>query len=322
MADSPDGSWAVSEVSPGIWAYRASALGSCPAALMAERVGITPALSVYNPLKKAFARGNQAQGLVEEELVGKGWQISDQEKEVRLNVVPGVFVSGHIDCIGVNPYDFPMILEIKSFGESNLGKWSKYPGGGLEAFPKYAWQLSVYQWALAKNGVPMPGMMVIKPANGGELRSKMYETPVFSLGAIKARVLKIERAAKEKRVLECDKPLMYPCPYVFLHEDEESDKPEVVEDPVLDRLAQGYDEARMMEKAGKEAKAEILEKIVEHLHGRVKVDTVSWSVGSVNGNRTTYDPGKLEAEYPKVAEAVRKITPYVSPSIKRRKGNP
>lgn len=314
MADSPDGSWAVSEVSPGVWAYRASALGSCPAALAAERAGITPALSVYNPLKKAFARGNAAQGLVEEELVGKGWTITDQEKEIRLSIVPGIYISGHIDAVGTNPYDFPMVLEIKSFGESNLAKWSKYPGGGLEAFPRYAWQLSCYMHAMQ-----MPGMMIIKPANGGELRSALVETPPFSLGAIKARILKIERAVKEKRTLGCEKPLMYPCPYVFLHEDDDSDIPEVVEDPVLDRLATLYDSARSREKASKEEKAEILEKITEHLHGRVKVDTLEWSVGSTNGNRTTYNAGQLEAEYPEVAEAVRKITPYVSPSVRRRK---
>lgn len=306
MADSTDGSWAVSQGSDGLWNYRASALGSCQHALALERCGFLPVKSVYAPLQQYFDAGNAAEPEVHAELRAQGWHVHGDQDEVVLNVGAVARVVGHIDGrIHTDADPTKYLLEIKNMGETTLDIWNKH---GLDGFPRYQWQVSAYMHA-----TKLPLMMIVKPRNGGPLRPRVYEEPPISLGKIVNRVLTIEN--KHAELHTCELPRMSPCPFKYMHDDE----PETVtDDPDLDLVASTYDTIRRQESDLKKMKDDSRDQLKTQLQGASTKDTISWSVGFETRTRTTFDAARFQQDHPDLYSQYMSTTSYEAVSVKRR----
>lgn len=109
------------------------------------------------------------------------------------------------------------VVEAKAFSRST---WDKYQRHGLEAFPYYAWQVSIQHHA---TGLPVLFVVGIKDDEGvvQEIVTDLITTPPLGLGALKARAVKLNRLIDTGSVdFSCDYQ-MYPCPHLFLHDDDE-----------------------------------------------------------------------------------------------------
>lgn len=311
MADSLDGSWAVSQGPSGVWSYRASALGSCARALHAERSGMAPINSVFDRYKGEggiFTLGNLAEEQIETEMRAKGWTFSRQQEEVVLDF-GGAQVVGHTDGVGYDG-DGDYLMEYKNMGESTLAKFNR---NGIDDFDRYKWQISAYMHA-----TDLPCMFVVKPREGGELRSRLIEEPPYSLAEIRKRIMRIEATVESHATPPaCMEPKMFPCPFLYLHDDADP-TPRMEENYMVDVLASQYDEAREAEKTAKARKDDLNSKLRIELQGVDKVATIAWSVGVATSERISYDTKALEQRYPEIAAELRKTTPISTLRVVRK----
>lgn len=261
----------------GMWVYRASSLGNCVKALVAARLGYE-AFPHPDWLLKKFEEGNAAEPVLIDRFLsyhpGKWWMLDpnnefayedypyvkhadvhDDQFTCQIPVGNTAVIRGHMDGIATNDNGDLYVVECKAFAASY---WDKYMKQGIEAFPYYATQLSLYMHATG-----LPGMFVIGHKNadgimddGCEVHVDMFLDPPLGLGSIKARVAKIERIATTGELPACDQN-QYPCQFVYLHDDdtEEEDVLEV-SDVDLDRFADLYEKACEMEKDAKRMKDE------------------------------------------------------------------
>jgi hypothetical protein len=259
----------------GVWVYRASSLGNCVKALTAARLGYE-AFPHPDWLLKKFEEGNTAEPILIDRFLsyhpGKWWMLDPNNPQAyedypyvkHVNVHDDQFtcqipvgltavIRGHMDGIATNHDNELFVVECKAFAASY---WDKYMKQGIEAFPYYATQLSLYMHATG-----LPGMFVMGHKNADgimnddcEVHVDRFDTPPISLGAIKTRVAKIENIAKTGELPMCDQN-QYPCQYVYLHDDqpEEEDVLEL-QDRDLDRFADMYEKACAMEKEAKQMK--------------------------------------------------------------------
>lgn len=145
------------------------------------------------------------------------------------------------------------VAEVKAFAESTYTKWLRH---GLEAFPYYEVQVSVQAHA---TGLPVLFVVGIKDGDGvvQDIVTDYYPTPPISLGKLKARVAKLNRLIEQGSLdFACPEPKMYPCPHLFLH-DEEADKARVEEARVRADEIPDVGVLQMVMKQYAEAKAAI-----------------------------------------------------------------
>jgi hypothetical protein len=110
------------------------------------------------------------------------------------------------------------VAEAKAFSE---GTYAKYRRHGLAAFPYYETQVAIQMHA---TGEPVLFVIGIKDDQGvvQDIVTDVYVDLPMSLGKLKARVAKINRLIDAGSVdFPCPMPLMYPCPHLFLHDEDE-----------------------------------------------------------------------------------------------------
>jgi hypothetical protein len=257
----------------GMWVYRASSLGNCVKALVAARLGYE-AFPHPDWLLKKFEEGNRAEPQLIERFTRYDdnmlwWMLDPNDTEAygayphvrfenthddqftcQIPVGATAVIRGHMDGIAESAAGQRVVVECKAFASSY---WDKYMKQGIEAFPYYATQLSLYMHATG-----LPGMFVVglKNTDGdidddSPVHVDMFDTPPLGLGAIKARVAKIEKIAATGELPACDQN-QYPCQFVYLHDDqpEENDVLEVVNHD-LDKYADLYERGCVLEKEGK-----------------------------------------------------------------------
>jgi hypothetical protein len=226
---------------------RASSFGQCIKASVAERLGLTP----QEPpavLAAAFERGDVHEEECAAALRADGWDIGFEQQEVECEGIVG-----HIDGAIGREDTHTRVWETKA-----PSAWAAYErahktGKDTPLTLRYKWQSSLYMHALGLE-------QMVSCLEDGRVKSFVIEVPPFSLEEIRLRRKAIE--AWEQLPPECEEGCFdaWSCPYRYLH-----DKPAVVENAEIDRLAEMYDEYRMAEKLGKEgmarAKAE-LEKLM------------------------------------------------------------
>lgn len=175
------------------WTFRASAIGGCVRGLVAARLGIHP-----QP-PKAFLQGalqasSEAEEKVVEILTGKGWEITGQQKAIRLECPEGS-ITGHLDGL-VNDGE---PLEIKAFGRT---LFEKYVKGGLAALgppftQMYGMQITAYGLAMGK-----PVNLVVfrkddQDGNLGQYLEKRYEKLPYTEEVLCERMRYIIESAAE-----------------------------------------------------------------------------------------------------------------------------
>lgn len=269
----------------GAWIYRASSLGNCPKELTAIRCGFTPAPFPAH-FDKIFADGHRGEDVIIAELERRGHVITRQQEEVNLEVLPGVFIRGHIDGV----MDDDIVFDAKTTS-------AKY-GISKQLHEKYEFQLSVYAHAL---GLTERRLVVAeKEKESGDVIASSVDirTPdtLIPLGVILARVAKIESFARHYFETgdypQCDEK-QYPCGAFALHHGKAEDEDPyggyvpVLEDNSLDRYAAMYIEAQQAEAAAKDEKANARKMILEHLGGERDQATEQHAIAFTGSDMTT-----------------------------------
>jgi len=265
------------------WIYRASALGSCPKELTAIRCGFTPA-PFPDHFTKIFADGHRGEDVIVEELRRRGFEVTRQQEEINLEVLPGVFIRGHIDGVMDTVFD----------AKTTSAKYGIAPA--LEE--KYYFQLSVYAHALGFDTAKL--VVAEKEKESGDVVPSSVDIRTLDtlvpLGAIKAKVAKIESYARHffetGDYPYCDEK-QYPCGAFQLHGANEDDADPysgfapILEDDSLDRYAQLYIEAQQAEATAKDQKANARKMILDHLGGERDQKTAEHVIAFTGSDMTT-----------------------------------
>lgn len=248
--------------------YRASSLGYSLCHLVCGELGYE-AIAPPDYMQAIFDEGHRLEPIIIEGLNNENWSVTDEQKEVELDVIPGVAkVVGHIDGICVP--DFALggsVLEVKTMSHKNFLDWET---NGWESrstlIEKYKWQASAYMLATG-----LPHTMVCWDKQEKDWDSRFITEPFYSISDI---ALKISQA--EEHIRNNDIPSNctdFPCPYFYLHENKDA-IPEEKADGELDTLMIAWLEAdrkkKIYEGEAKALREMIVEFAGEKISGRIK----------------------------------------------------
>lgn len=254
--------------------YAASSIGFCPKALFYDRQGITheptpqwmqerydagtdneaailemlyrdkPRWAYYNQQEKA-SRGFRFGEYMED----RGKDYSDQI-QVSVPIGSNVIVQGHMDELAYfwlagDPRQGEIRgVEAKFFGPSF---WNIFKRKGLAGFPKYQWQVSVLMRGAGQVlGLPyLPFLFVVgeKDDNGKlvGISIEQVDEPPIKWAQVIGKVMGIEKRVLDNNPPDCDKPLMYPCPFYPYHDEESGLEVDETKLFLLESLAAEYD---------------------------------------------------------------------------------
>jgi hypothetical protein len=173
--------------------YRISSLGHCPRALSAARLGYEP-LPEPRFLQVAAREGKRHEEWVIEDLQTEGWEISDRQKEVKLQY-PAFELVGHIDGIARRNGD-KYLLEIKSMSRF---RFASFNSAGFSRFRDYAFQVTAYQKA-----VELPVLYVVKNRDSGQRLEPdlVLEKSPLDFEEVYEAVLSVELAVRKKQLCQ------------------------------------------------------------------------------------------------------------------------
>lgn len=234
------------------WVYRASSLGSCTRSLLFARRGLEP-LPTPSWLQEKFDQGNAMEDtLMAQFAADQKVEVDGEQLEIELRTSPNTIVRGHIDGMArIN--DKRVVVDAKFVGVS---LWTDLRAKGITAFPHYAWQTSVYchaleadEWCLAMGRKDEDGNWT------GEMHY-LFGTPTFTREDIVARIAEIEAYMDSEILPACPTPPDYPCPYYYLHDDEEETVVELtgIDSDHLQQAWDCYRQAKELEEKAKRIK--------------------------------------------------------------------
>lgn len=214
--------------------------------------------------------------------------LDDDQFTMQIPVGGSAVIRGHLDgiaqriAVGAGGEVLEMgeraVVEAKLLGPDLFAKVVR--GGLLKGFDAYAWQVSLYMAATGLPGWFVAGEKkrwaedhhLFDPTpehlryDIASVYVERFETPPVALGKIKARVVKLVKAAETGVLPACDVN-QYPCEYVYLHDGTEVEiaapkpEPQVIEDAEVAQqvadLAAQYHAAATMERDGKKQKADV-----------------------------------------------------------------
>lgn len=276
-------------------------------ALLAARLEYE-AIATPAKMQAVYDRGHRAEEIVVEKLRQEyGWSIVSPQLEVALSVSGKVSVVGHVDGIRwdgsrtqLRHENTQPVVEIKS---QTKVEWERFDtegwNGGL--FPRYKWQLSCYMHAQKRPAVMVRALWDNEKQDVLELAFHDVFEPWYSVAEIRARVLRIEAAA-QTGVLAAECTPSFPCPYFYLHEDVDR---ELVDDPVIEALAEDYERKRRDEVNAKGQKDAVRRALRAALDGD-KVTTGNGTKVSfyMAANPPSLDKGRLNAKLEKDGDAL------------------
>lgn len=237
---------------------RASELGGCTKMLVLKGLGYE-AMDTPAEAQAWFDAGKAAEEEVVEKLRADGEVVLDRQREVRLEFGNSQVV-GHLDGVMGG-----RVLEIKSMSDAEFKKFEarRWDTSGL--VQKYKWQISVYML-----GSGLEALVLVYNRDTGQILRLGVELPFYGVKEIEQRVLSIEdQVAVSKVPTKCDIS-NYPCPYFYLHEDEE-----VEVDDELEGDARRYLDLRKQEQDVKRGLDAVRARLIRGMDGRSKVKTGS-----------------------------------------------
>lgn len=246
--------------------FRASAFGGCDRALTAALLGYEPTPPPAK-LQETYDAGHDAEDWLNTQII-----LTDQQREVRLDI-PGTTLSivGHIDgMIGHN------VAEIKSQSPAEYDRWTEDRWATDPLWAKYAWQTSIYMYALATR---LNVIRVRRREEGRDEKGRDYKYTIEYYPEAAHPLYEIEQRARYLASLTelpaCTTTRAYGCPYFQLHEDTR----ELVEDDELDVACRNYNTAKTNERYAEELVREARAKVLKALRDRKDVATSGgWSV--------------------------------------------
>jgi hypothetical protein len=129
---------------------------------------------------------------------------------------------------------------------------------------------------------------VIACVDDGRVKTFGIEVPPYDYADLVARVASMERAVEAGTLPPCSQA-DYPCPVAYLHE-----KPDTIEDTVLDALVIVYDGFVADEKRVKAGKDDARKAILAHLGEAEKMETATSKVTRFTTTRASLDKDDLD----------------------------
>ena len=279
----------------GVAVFRASAIGSCEAALVHSLRGMEPSPPPESMMRR-FEDGHLHEPAILNHLRKMGWTIDEAQKELVVSVSDQIRIVGHIDGLGEKD-GLHAVVECKALSDSGYKKWVKE---GFEGFPRYSMQISVYM-----NALKLPAVFAVKNKNSGEVDVQFVEAPPFLLAKLKAKAIRVVKVSHTDKTPACPKVYDYPCPYFHLHEGRDEGKARADDADLgdeLNDLCDRYLNAKASEKNYKEMaeqyRARLLEEIGEIDGGRTSLYEIKRTVSSSRRLNT----GKLRAAFPDLSQ--------------------
>jgi len=209
--------------------YRASGLMMCDRMFVALANGFG-SMGTPDWMQEVFDEGKRMEGpiidMYEEQnhvFVERVNPETGEQWEILLEVLDDVFIVGHTD--GVEIVD-GVLVEAKKFREST---WGKFLRQGVEALPSYPWQVSAYMHGMGLETCHFVGGRYDKNKNTiTEVFHHVLQAPPIPLKAIIKRVAHLERLINESVGVEdvkCSEPKQYPCPFYYLHDEDDKFQP-------------------------------------------------------------------------------------------------
>ncbi len=203
--------------------YRASALGHCLRSLWAARCNMDRR-PIPEVIQQGMDEGTNLEPIILDLLYEKHNFTFAYGSQFQLELNIGAWngktliVRGKVDEIGsVADLSRNRPIDVKAFTEDDV---AKYRNRGFAAFPRYAWQQSVYDHAYGADGFYMPifhkGTWEIEPWTLHPLHAP------HTLEEIRNRVLSVEEFFYTNTMPEqCDRN--FACVYPYLHDDKLTD---------------------------------------------------------------------------------------------------
>lgn len=306
---------------PGV-VYRASSLGGCTKSLVAGRLGYSPIpiggveiKTKKDKPKRVFQDAFDEGRRLEDVAIRRAeLEVIDREREVAIEVMPGVWVVGHID--GITPYNRQLpILELKSMGDNYYRQVEASDWDTPGLMQKYKWQLSSYMLALNR---PALVICINSDPSFSDIDRPYFKLqvgqPFYSLDDIRARVMDAEGWARAGELPPtCDRP-QFPCPFWYLHEDEEVVG---VDDGTVRDLALSYKQAQLESKVAKEKEGEF-RKALEGLREKGEVSTKTKTLDS--GERLELQSRKVKGDWGGVTWYEQADNPSIDYDMMKRDG--
>lgn len=260
--------------------------------------------------------GNLHELAVIERLRNEGWIISRQQEELEY-VLAGfnVLIQTHPDGViqfnrGDGSTDPPLLLEIKSMGDSSFKDFKRRGWSNPGLIQKYKWQVSVGMHLLS-----MPLMFVVKNRNSGEIDTDLVKLPFYSWPEIVARITKIEVAARNSDLPELCDWKMYPCPFNYLHEEDTSNT-EIGGEELSELVAEYVRKRDERDRVTAECKV-ILGEIKEKAGGK-KIELPFATFNEVSTRKVSYDYDKMRENGIDV-DAYEKVNFISVPRVTKKK---
>lgn len=239
--------------------YRASSLGNCVRALVADKLGHEEVRKQEHTdlLDRSAREGNLHEGWVKEWLSNtRGYRVVREQEEIEKIVMPNVVIQGHVDgvIVGMN-HPVGSILEVKSMSTKQFAKWNRHR---WVQFPRYAYQISFYMIAMG-----LPAFYVVKRREDGHLHEMEITEPPVPWQDMKNKVLRAERHRRKAQYPPCDANQQWGCPFFYLHEEAEIVSVDADEEitEALGELVLSYLSLQEQEKVGEAAGKHRKEKI-------------------------------------------------------------
>lgn len=215
----------------GIVYYRASALGMCDRIFAAMTQGYEP-MSKPEWFQTVLDEGTRMETKIRDKFIeDTGLTVIEDQREVRIEILDDVFIVGHIDGLTEDEEVPDNVWEGKKFRPST---WEKFLRSGVECLPYYPIQSAIYMHALREEfdsdvGLHFTGGLYNEDKDTiDEVYTHHYIDPPVPLLAIKKRVAKLEAIINDGihvMDVKCAKPAMYPCPFYFLHDADDTVEP-------------------------------------------------------------------------------------------------
>lgn len=267
----------------GVIVYRASELGRCIRASVAEQLGMKP-LPPPAWLQGVYDGGNEHEDMCILALRREGYLVTDGQREVVLRVGDDVEVIGHLDGQVGGSYvldDPGYVLEIKSPNAyAKFEKAYKTDDWSDPLCARYAWQISTYMVATGLEAV-------VACLDGEVVKTFGVEIPPHSRQEIIERVKLIESLTTLPDI--CSQADGAGCPFRYLHGDEV----EIIEDPVADVLVAEYERNREMKKLAEVNMKNLSGDLTAHLAGRDSITTERVKVTRYTTERKTLEKERM-----------------------------
>lgn len=195
--------------------YRASAIGGCPTALIASRLGIEPG-GTPGAVREVADRGVECEGIALAKLADQGWEVWGQQDTIeREHVLAGgqmVLVRGHCDAQARLPGSVLALVEVHS---RQPDEFVRIREGRLQPPARKLWQASTYAAILGYSAVAYVAIC----RETEEVWPVLYTPPPYAWKQVVERIEEVEEAVAWGEVPTCygDGTEGW-CPYYDLHQ--------------------------------------------------------------------------------------------------------